>query len=75
ARRARWGRRGQGPGRARGAAEAPRARVRLGARARGPLRDAAARDAIGGGRAAGSWRRLLRKTLPRVARALTALDG
>ena len=37
--------------------------------------DAAARDAIVGGLAAGSWRRLLRKTLPRVARALTALDG
>ena len=34
-----------------------------------------ARDAIVGGLAAGSWRRLLRKTLPRVARALTALDG
>ncbi|HAN85784.1 MAG TPA: hypothetical protein DCQ27_06695 [Micrococcus luteus] len=39
------------------------------------LDDAAARDAIVGGLAAGSWRRLLRKTLPRVARALTALDG
>ena len=60
---------------ARDAAEARRARVWLGAMALETLDDAAARDAIVGGLAAGSWRRLLRKTLPRVARALTALDG
>ena len=63
------------PDLARDAAEARRARVWLGAMALETLDDAAARDAIVGGLAAGSWRRLLRKTLPRVARALTALDG
>ena len=37
------------------------------------LDDAAARDEFVGGLPNGSWRRLLRKALPRVARALTAL--
>lgn len=57
------------------AAEARRARVWLGAMALETLDDAAARDGIVGGLPDGSWRRLLRKTLPRVARALTAVDG
>lgn len=57
------------------AAEARRARVWLGALALETLDDAAARDGIVGGLPDGSWRRLLRKTLPRVARALTAVAG
>lgn len=54
-------------------AEARRARVWLGAMALETLDDAAARDAIVGGLADGAWHRLLRKTLPRVGRALAAL--
>lgn len=55
------------------AGEAARARVWLGAMALETLDDAAARDELVGGLPNGSWRRLLRKALPRVARALTAL--
>ena len=55
------------------AGEAARARVWLGAMALETLDDAAARDELAGGLPNGSWRRLLRKALPRVARALTAL--
>ena len=53
-------------------AEARRARVWLGAMALETLDDAGARDVLVGGLAESSWRRLLRKTLPRVGRALVA---
>ncbi|MEO4038647.1 phosphotransferase [Micrococcaceae bacterium Sec6.3] len=57
---------------ARDAAEARRARVWLGVMALETLDDAAARDALVG-IPDRSWRTLLRKTLPRVTRAVTAL--